>query len=159
MPEKGLELSSPPYIHNLRIPGSQGTHTAHKTHTLHTLGTHTRDRGEVMHGKTRCRGRGDICVKLEKRGSMKVNLPDSLKGFVDAQVNSGRYADPDAFVAELIETEAAIFERLKRGNALPLDEHFDRRLEVPRTATVQRERENHQRWGQVRGRAGTWASG
>src|SRR3989442_5240250 len=61
---------------------------------------------------------------------MKVNLPDSLKDFVDEQVNSGRYADPDAFVAELIETEAAIFERLKRGDVLPLDEHFDRRLEV-----------------------------
>jgi len=61
---------------------------------------------------------------------MKVNLPDSLKDFVDKQVNSGRYADPDAFVAELIETEAAIFERLKRGDVLPLDEHFNRRLEV-----------------------------
>ena len=64
------------------------------------------------------------------RGHMKVNLPDSLRDFVDAQVNSGRYAGPDAFIAELIETEAAIFERLKRGDVLPLDEHFDRRLEV-----------------------------
>ena len=61
---------------------------------------------------------------------MKVNLPDSLRDFVDAQVNSGRYPGADAFVAELIETEAAIFERLKRGDILPLDEHFDRRLEV-----------------------------
>ena len=61
---------------------------------------------------------------------MKVNLPDSLKDFVDEQVNSGRYAGPDAFVAELLKTEAAIFERIKRGDALPLDEHFDRRLEV-----------------------------
>ena len=61
---------------------------------------------------------------------MKVNLPDSLRDFVDAQVNSGRYPGADAFVAELIETEAAIFERLKRGDVLPLDEHFDRRLEV-----------------------------
>lgn len=61
---------------------------------------------------------------------MKVNLPDSLKDFVDEQVNSGRYADPDAFVAELLNTEVAIFERIKRGDVLPLDEHFDRRLEV-----------------------------
>jgi len=61
---------------------------------------------------------------------MKVNLPDSLKDFVDEQVNSGRYADPDAFVAELLKTEVALFERIKRGDVLPLDEHFDRRLEV-----------------------------
>jgi len=61
---------------------------------------------------------------------MKVNLPDSLKEFVDEQVNSGGYADPDAFVADLVKTEAAVFARIKRGDALPLDEHFDRRLEV-----------------------------
>lgn len=61
---------------------------------------------------------------------MKVNVPDSLKDFVDEQVHSGRYADSDAFVAELLETEAAMFERIKRGDVLPLDEHFDRRLEV-----------------------------
>ena len=61
---------------------------------------------------------------------MKVNLPDSLKDFVDEQVNSGRYADPDAFVAELLKTEVALFERIKCGDVLPLDEHFDRRLEV-----------------------------
>ena len=61
---------------------------------------------------------------------MNVNVPDSLKGFVDEQVNSGRYADPDAFVAELLQAEAAMFERIKRGEALPMDEHFDRRLEV-----------------------------
>ena len=61
---------------------------------------------------------------------MKVNLPDSLKDFVDEQVNSGGYADSDAFVAELLQTEVALFDRIKRGDALPLDEHFDRRLEV-----------------------------
>ena len=61
---------------------------------------------------------------------MRVNLPDSLKDFVDEQVNSGWSAGPDAFVAELLKTEAAIFERIKRGDALPFDEHFDRRLEV-----------------------------
>ena len=46
---------------------------------------------------------------------MKVSLPDSLKEFIDEQVNSGRCPDPDAFVAELLETEAAIFERMERG--------------------------------------------
>ena len=37
---------------------------------------------------------------------MNVTLPDSLKEFVEKQVNSGRYADSDAFVAELVRTEA-----------------------------------------------------
>src|SRR6266571_7923576 len=32
--------------------------------------------------------------------------------------------------AELLNKEVAIFERIKRGDVLPLDEHFDRRLEV-----------------------------
>jgi Arc/MetJ-type ribon-helix-helix transcriptional regulator len=61
---------------------------------------------------------------------MNVTVPDSLKNFINEQVNSGRYANPDAFVAELLEAEAAMFERVKRGEALPLDEHFDRRLEA-----------------------------
>jgi putative addiction module CopG family antidote len=61
---------------------------------------------------------------------MNVTLPDSLKEFVGKQVNAGRYANPDAFVAELVRTEAEIFERVNRGEALPIDEHFDRRLEA-----------------------------
>ena len=61
---------------------------------------------------------------------MKVSVPDSLKGFVDEQVHSGQYADPDAFVADLLQAEAAMFERIRRGETLPLDEHFNRRLEV-----------------------------
>ena len=61
---------------------------------------------------------------------MNINVPDSLENFVNEQVNSGRYADPDAFVAQLLQAEAAMFERIKRGETLPLDEHFDRRLEV-----------------------------
>jgi len=61
---------------------------------------------------------------------MKVNVPDSLKDFVVDQVHSGRYANSDAFVADLLQTEAAMFDRIKRGDALPFDEHFDRRLEV-----------------------------
>jgi Arc/MetJ-type ribon-helix-helix transcriptional regulator len=61
---------------------------------------------------------------------MRINVPDSLKGFVEAQVNSGEYADPDSFVAELLKTEEAVFERVKRGESLPIDERFDRRLEA-----------------------------
>ncbi len=61
---------------------------------------------------------------------MNINVPDALKSFVYEQVNSGRYADPDTFVAELLQAEVAMFERIKRGKPLPLDEHFDRRLEV-----------------------------
>jgi Arc/MetJ-type ribon-helix-helix transcriptional regulator len=40
---------------------------------------------------------------------MNINVPDSLKSFVYEQVNSGRYADADAFVAELLQAEAALF--------------------------------------------------
>ena len=61
---------------------------------------------------------------------MNVTIPDSLRDFVEEQVSSGRYTDPDAFVADLVRTEAEIFERLARGEPLPVDEHFSRRLEV-----------------------------
>jgi Arc/MetJ-type ribon-helix-helix transcriptional regulator len=59
---------------------------------------------------------------------MHVTLPDSLKEFVEKQATSGSYANPDAFVAELVRTEAELLERVSRGEALPIDEHFDRRL-------------------------------
>lgn len=61
---------------------------------------------------------------------MNVTLPDSLKEFVERQVNSGSFDNPDAFVAELVRAEAAIFERTARGETLPIDEHFERRLET-----------------------------
>lgn len=61
---------------------------------------------------------------------MNVTLPDVLKEFVDKQVSSGRFANPDAFVEELVRTEAEMFDRINRGEALPVDQHFDRRLEV-----------------------------
>ena len=61
---------------------------------------------------------------------MNVTLPDSLKIFVEQQVSSGRYANPDAFVADLVKSESEVFERVRRGEPLPLDEHFDRRLET-----------------------------
>src|ERR1700687_2255648 len=59
---------------------------------------------------------------------MNVTLPDSLKEFVEKQAASGSYANPDAFVAELVQTEAERLDRVSRGEALPIGEHFDRRL-------------------------------
>lgn len=60
---------------------------------------------------------------------MKVNLPNELKGFVEKQVSSGGYPNPDAFIAKLLHDEAAMFERVSRGEPLPIDEHFERRME------------------------------
>jgi antitoxin ParD1/3/4 len=61
---------------------------------------------------------------------MNVTIPDSLKPFVEEQVRSGRYVNADAFVAELVRTEAELFDHIRRGEPLPIDEHFDRRLEA-----------------------------
>ncbi|MGH9722877.1 MAG: ribbon-helix-helix domain-containing protein [Bryobacteraceae bacterium] len=61
---------------------------------------------------------------------MNVVLPDSLKPFVDKQVNTGRFASADAFVEELVRTEAQLLERVNQGEALPIDEHVVRRLET-----------------------------
>lgn len=61
---------------------------------------------------------------------MNVTLPDSLKDFVEKQAKTGSYANPDAFVAELVRTEAEMFERVSCGERLPIDEHFERRLET-----------------------------
>ena len=66
----------------------------------------------------------------ETEVKVKVILPDSLKGFVEKQVSSGRYANPDAFITELLRNEAEMFDRINRGEPFPVDEHFDRRLEV-----------------------------
>jgi Arc/MetJ-type ribon-helix-helix transcriptional regulator len=61
---------------------------------------------------------------------MNVTLPDSLKEFVEQKVNEGHYPSADAFVEDLVRTEAELFERARRGEPFPLDEHFDRRLEA-----------------------------
>ncbi len=61
---------------------------------------------------------------------MNITIPQSLQPFVEQQVRSGRYADAGAFVAEILRSEALLFERIGRGEALPVDEHFDRRLEA-----------------------------
>jgi len=61
---------------------------------------------------------------------MNVVIPDSLQKFIEEQVRSGRYPNPDAFVAELVKTEAEVFERVGRGEPIAIDEHFGRRLEL-----------------------------
>jgi Arc/MetJ-type ribon-helix-helix transcriptional regulator len=61
---------------------------------------------------------------------MNVTIPDALKDFVEKQASSGRFANADAFIAHLLRSEAEMFERVERGESLPVDEHFDRRLET-----------------------------
>jgi Arc/MetJ-type ribon-helix-helix transcriptional regulator len=61
---------------------------------------------------------------------VRVTLPDDLKGFVESQVSSGEFQNPDAFIARLLHDEAARFERISRGEPLPVDEHFERRMET-----------------------------
>jgi len=61
---------------------------------------------------------------------MNVTIPESLKEFVQAQVTSGRYKNPDAFVADLLKAEADMAERIARGEPVPVDEHFERRLDA-----------------------------
>jgi Arc/MetJ-type ribon-helix-helix transcriptional regulator len=61
---------------------------------------------------------------------MNVTLPDSLKDFLDQQVRGGRYVNPDAFVAELVRIEAEMLARADSGEPLPIDQHFERRLET-----------------------------
>ena len=62
--------------------------------------------------------------------AMNVTIPDSLRDFVEKQAGSGRYSNPDAFIAALLRSEAEMLERVERGEPLPVDEHFDRRLET-----------------------------
>ena len=61
---------------------------------------------------------------------MNVTIPESLTDFVKDQISSGRYKDADAFVADLLQAEAEMANRVARGEPLPVDEHFDRRLEA-----------------------------
>ncbi len=61
---------------------------------------------------------------------MNVTLSDSLREFVEKQAISGRYANADAFVEELVRTEAQLLERVNNGEPLPVDEHFERRFEA-----------------------------
>ena len=61
---------------------------------------------------------------------MDVSIPDTLASFIDQRVRAGGYPDADAFVAELVRSEAGAMESIARGEALPVDARFDRRLEA-----------------------------
>jgi Arc/MetJ-type ribon-helix-helix transcriptional regulator len=61
---------------------------------------------------------------------MVVSIPDSLTSFVDRRVRSGGYPNADAFIADLLSSEAGVMEGVGRGEPLAIDEHFDRRLEA-----------------------------
>src|SRR5271166_5877493 len=61
---------------------------------------------------------------------MVVSIPDSLTSFVDRRVRSGGYPNADALIADLLSSEAGIMDGVGRGEPLPIDEHFERRLEA-----------------------------
>jgi|SRR5215471_3669680 len=67
---------------------------------------------------------------------MHISLPDSLKPFIDQQMATGRYASPSAYIEALIrheerhQAETRLLEQVKAGEPLPVDEHFDARLEA-----------------------------
>ena len=61
---------------------------------------------------------------------MHVTLSDALKDFVEKQVSSGQYTNADAFIEDLVRREAELLDRVNQGEPLPVDEHFDRRLEA-----------------------------
>ena len=49
---------------------------------------------------------------------------------MEQQVNARGYADADAFLADLVRTEAQILERVNNGEPLPVDERLIPRLEA-----------------------------
>jgi Arc/MetJ-type ribon-helix-helix transcriptional regulator len=61
---------------------------------------------------------------------MVVSIPDSLTSFIDRRVRSGGYPNADAFIADLLSSEAGVMEGVGRGEPLAINEHFDRRLEA-----------------------------
>ena len=67
-------------------------------------------------------GLNRVELKLEQHpeAHMNVTRPDSLNEFSEKQATSGQLCQPDAFVAELVRTEAEMFERVSRAEALEL---------------------------------------
>jgi antitoxin ParD1/3/4 len=57
---------------------------------------------------------------------MNISLPDSLKAFIEKQVQSGRYQSPSAYVETLIREDEQ--RQGEAGQALPVDTHFDERI-------------------------------
>ena len=65
--------------------------------------------------------RVELKFQQHREAYMNVSLPDSLKEFVEKQATSGSYANPDAFVAEFVRTEAEMLERVSRDEAFEPD--------------------------------------
>jgi Arc/MetJ-type ribon-helix-helix transcriptional regulator len=61
---------------------------------------------------------------------MEVSIPDSLASFITSRVRAGGFPNADAFITDLIKSEAAVMESVGRGEPLVTDEHFDRRLDA-----------------------------
>ena len=61
---------------------------------------------------------------------MEVSIPDSLASFISSRVRAGGFPNADAFIADLIRSEAAVMESVGKGEPLATDEHFDRRLDA-----------------------------
>jgi len=61
---------------------------------------------------------------------MNVSIPDSFIGFISERVSSGEYPSADAFVTDLIRSEANILGRIAQGEPLPSDGHLGRRLDA-----------------------------
>ena len=59
---------------------------------------------------------------------MNIVLPNALKAFIEKQVQSGRYESPSAYVATLIRADEE--RQGEAGEALPVDAHFEARLEA-----------------------------
>jgi antitoxin ParD1/3/4 len=57
---------------------------------------------------------------------MNISLPDSLKAFIEKQVQSGRYPSPSAYVETLIREDEQ--RQGEAGQPLPVDTHFDARI-------------------------------
>jgi antitoxin ParD1/3/4 len=67
---------------------------------------------------------------------MNISLPDALKAFIDQQIATGRCQSPSAYIEELIrddakrQAEALLLQRVDAGEPLPIDAHFDARIEA-----------------------------
>jgi len=59
-----------------------------------------------------------------------VSIPDSLSEFIARRVRSGGYPNADAFVADLVRSEAGVLDGVAQGEPLAIDRYFDRRLEA-----------------------------
>lgn len=61
---------------------------------------------------------------------MDVSIPESLTGFIENRVRTGGYPDANAFVTDLLRSEEGVLEKVSRGEPLPIDARFGRRIEA-----------------------------